>query len=37
MYIKAQLGHASYDQMLPYIEEMMTQGNDDIRHKAPAL
>lgn len=33
MFIKAQLGHASYDQMLPYIEELMTQGNDDIRKK----
>lgn len=34
MYIKAQLGHSSYDQMMPYIEELMTQGNDDIRKKA---
>lgn len=37
MFIKAQLGHASYDQMLPYIEELMTQGNDEIRHGAPEL
>jgi integrase len=37
MFIKAQLGHASYDQMIPYIEELLTQGNDRIRYDSPSL
>lgn len=37
MFIKAQLGHASYDQMIPYIEELLAQGNDEIKYDAPRL
>ncbi len=37
MYVKSQLGHASYDQMLPYVEELMTQGNDEIRKNVQEL
>ncbi|MBW6491856.1 MAG: site-specific integrase [Lentimicrobium sp.] len=37
MFIKAQLGHASYDQMIPYIEELLAQGNEEIRYDAPRL
>lgn len=37
IYIKGQLGHASLDQMLPYIDELMSQGNDEIRYNAPEI
>lgn len=37
IYIKSQLGHASLDQMLPYIDELLSQGNDEIRYKAPEI
>jgi len=35
--IKNQLRHSSLDEMLPYIEELMAQDNDEIRDNAPAL
>lgn len=37
VYIKGQLGHKSLDEMLPYIEELLMQGNDEIRYKSPAI
>jgi site-specific recombinase XerD len=37
VYIKGQLGHKSLDEMLPYIEELLMQGNDEIRYKSPEI
>lgn len=37
MYIKNQLRHASYDQMLPYIEELLAQANEEIKSRAPRI
>lgn len=37
LFIKAQLGHASLDQMIDYVDELLSQGNDEIRYKAPEI
>lgn len=37
MFIKGQLRHSSYDQMLPYIDELLSQSNDDIRFNSPEI
>lgn len=37
VYIKGQLGHKSLDEMLPYIEELLSQGNDQIRYKSSEI
>lgn len=37
MFIKGQLRHSSYDQMLPYIDELLSQSNDEIRFNSPEI
>jgi len=37
IYIKGQLGHKSLDEMLPYVEELLMQGNDEIRYKSTEI